>query len=213
MNLDTANNQDGHFVFSRTLSLNNAAVAGAWLLKIGGQAEQYVIFNGSGQLEASNFFGTGGTYNVGGSSLNMQWTQEFGPNIIFSGSFTSAATANLSGGLQLIKVSNPGLLAGTWGGTLTKTTQTYTEQDITFTVDQSGAITSSTGDLSTTSGYAFMENGELVIHATTTETNAWGEFHCWGTGDNSTLSGDMGVDSPYDDDGFFLFTNPPPVNN
>ncbi len=215
LSLDSPNSSDGSFIFSRTLNVTKADMQGPWLLQINGQAEQYIVCDGTGGLVASNFFNNGGTYNTGGTGLTMSWSQEFGASINFTGTFTSKATANVTGPASgtLVKVSNPGALQGTWGGDLNKTTQTPTTRNITFDVDANGAITSSTGDLSITSGFAFLENGQVVIHAKTTNTDAWGEFHCWGTGTTTDLNGDMGVDSPFDDDGSFSFTNPPPVNN
>ncbi|MDA3961052.1 MAG: hypothetical protein PF961_09695 [Planctomycetota bacterium] len=221
LNLDTSNSSDGTFTLTRTLAITTASVAGPWLLQLNGQAEQFVIFDGTGGLQASNFFGTGGSYSVGpGGTLTMEWTYAPSGAFVLNGAFTSPTNGSLSNipNATLVKVADPAALAGTWGGELQRFTQSGGTRALTITVDATGAFTGTligppASNVFPTQGYAFFEGGQVVLHGTTGSPDQWSELGAWGGGDASSLSGDFSVDSSFEDDGDFTLSNPPPLTN
>ncbi len=135
---------------------SNANLNGPWLL-IGVEdngGNLYILFNGSGVVEALGEAGDSlhpaGTYTVQSSGLVTATITEAATNIIYiSGDMINDSLAGFyadttQGPFEMIEVTNPGFLAGTWTGTITDTGN-QTMRNVQLTVNSAGSIMAATG--------------------------------------------------------------------
>lgn len=161
---------------------SNATLSGPWIW-----SDVYLIMDGNGtitDLGAFNLANPAGTYQVqSDGSFSMIWNFISGPSVTAAGSLYSSTTGTLTaqfGNGPITKVSNPPACQGNWSGTLTETHGGTASHPLTFTIDQNGSVTASTG-YTITSGKMFCEAGNVAAHFKTTSGSPYNEIGLHGT--------------------------------
>jgi hypothetical protein len=189
--------------FQVSAQYDNSTLTGPWFFMMPpanpyGDSLMYIVFDGIGNVTAFSGFCSsvvGGPYTVsstGGFTINLSCN---GENYQMSGQLTSytAGTLGLDQTYNLIKVSNPGALAGTLSGTLY--TNNCGANNVTLTLDNKGVVISATGLTPTVSGRVYAEGGMFKGHFTTGASNAWNECSISGYYSNNTLNGKVDLDA------------------
>lgn len=186
---------------------SNSSLSGAWLLLIAQYPEYqdfYLTSTGDGAFSDIGAFGFNketSTYSVNeDGSLAITLYQNDGPYTA-TGELTSPTSGTLTFShvpampVNLVKVSDPSVLEGSWTGTLREDAVPNTSYPVTLSVNSKGEIISMTGFLSPVSGKLYCENGRVVGFIRTSEnsSNPNNQIHINATLVNSTtISGTYG---------------------
>jgi len=189
-------------------AFSNATLNGPWLLTSNVQGRAYIIFDGKGGVSGVGAFHPAtppGTYQVqpdGSFTITLNEVPVVGPQTVLTGSLASSGSGSYTvtqGRIpgetgNIIRVSNPAACQGTWSGTLSEQGASVT-RTVSFTVDGSGAVTSSTGLAGPVTGKMFCEAGFAAAFLRTGEPNAYNQLNISGTISGSALAGSFINDS------------------
>lgn len=154
---------------------SNATLSGPWVVT--SENDLYIIFDGNGIVDqvgsSDDSLFPIGTYSVSSPGVVIASLNLAGGVISISGNMLTDSTASFyidttEGPNMMYKVSNPGALAGTWGGSLYDSI-IQTTQNIQLTVNANGDITSTAG-ISLDSGKIFAGQGLFAGYIVTTDT-------------------------------------------
>jgi len=194
-----------------TGTYSDTSLKGAWLTVAStpiSEERGYYIMDGNGNITEYGAFGmeTPGHYTVDADgSIDFIHT---GTSDVYdlTGQLTSETSFTMQGtvngdpvSVQFGKVTDTSICQGTWTGTVSG-------HDISFTVNELGEITSSTGIFAPLSGHMFSLNGMATAFFSTGIQAEYNEIMLAGTFANNSFDGISIIDIEGYDDGAMLLT-------
>lgn len=192
-NTDGSEHEDvgSAYIFKRKVTANSM-LSGAWILKISDNKLFYLVSDGAGKItDFGTIASNGGNYSV---QEDGKFTVNIDPDgddpMVITGQLAGTTGTWISGSLTgtMHKVGNPSFAQGTWSGSLTVQYSNYStgkietaSNDVVFSVDANGKVTSVTGNgiTSLRGGHMFIlpeGDAKVLIRTNNARDNAWWEF-------------------------------------